>query len=219
MNCLRTLSVLLLTLTAPVLAGAAELRLFPGDFTLNGAGQQQQLLLVLLADGKVVAEHTAAARFSSSAPGVAEVTPSGTVLARSDGDAVITATLDGQSARLKVQVRGTRTEATPSFRNQVIPILTRAGCNSGACHGALAGKGGLKLSLRGYDPETDHFVLTRQTLGRRVDRQEPAKSLLLRKAAMTVVAASAWRRAALTSTCSPTGLPPALPALQPATPG
>ena len=57
------------------------------------------------------------------------------------------------------------------------PVLTRAGCNSGACHGALAGKGGLKLSLRGYDPDADHFVLTRQALGRRVDRSEPAQSL------------------------------------------
>ena len=59
-----------------------------------------------------------------------------------------------------------------------MPILTRAGCNSGACHGALAGKGGLKLSLRGYDPDADHFVLTRQALGppRRPQRarREPA---------------------------------------------
>src|SRR5262245_11088346 len=69
----------------------------------------------------------------------------------------------------------------PNFRNHIIPILTKAGCNSGACHGALAGKGGLKLSLRGYDPEADFFVLTRQAGARRVDRQEPAKSLMLLK--------------------------------------
>jgi hypothetical protein len=68
-----------------------------------------------------------------------------------------------------------------SFRNHIIPMLTKVGCNSGACHGALAGKGGLKLSLRGYAPSTDHFVLTRQALGRRVDPVEPAKSLLLLK--------------------------------------
>src|SRR5215211_6183696 len=76
--------------------------------------------------------------------------------------------------------------AAPSFRNQVIPILTRAGCNSGACHGALAGKGGLKLSLRGYDPETDHFVLTRQALARRVDLSKPERSLMLLKPTMAV---------------------------------
>lgn len=75
---------------------------------------------------------------------------------------------------------------TPSFRNQVLPILTKAGCNSGACHGALAGKGGFKLSLRGYDPITDHFVLTRQALGRRVDLVEPAQSLFLLKPTMTL---------------------------------
>ncbi len=74
----------------------------------------------------------------------------------------------------------------PSFRNHVIPMMTKVGCNSGACHGALAGKGGLKLSLRGYDPEQDYFVLTRQALGRRVDRVEPSRSLLLRKPTLTV---------------------------------
>jgi hypothetical protein len=74
----------------------------------------------------------------------------------------------------------------PSFRNHVVPTLTRAGCNSGACHGALAGKGGLKLSLRGYDPDADHFVLTRQALARRVDLTRPEKSLLLTKATKAV---------------------------------
>ncbi len=68
-----------------------------------------------------------------------------------------------------------------SFRNHVIPLMTKAGCNSGACHGALAGKGGLKLSLRGYDPEADYFVLTRQAGSRRIDRQDPANSLMLLK--------------------------------------
>src|SRR5262245_6778769 len=72
-------------------------------------------------------------------------------------------------------------DSSPSFRNQVLPILTRIGCNSGACHGALAGKGGLKLSLRGYAPADDYFVLTRQANARRVNLSEPAKSLMLLK--------------------------------------
>src|SRR5207248_8497909 len=75
---------------------------------------------------------------------------------------------------------------TWSFRNHVIPMMTKVGCNSGACHGALAGKGGFKLSLRGYAPTTDHFVMTRQARGRRVDLQEPAHSLVLLKPTMAV---------------------------------
>src|SRR5205823_10845121 len=98
-----------------------------------------------------------------------------------DGVATVTATLGEQKSAVPVKVSGTQKSATPSFRNQIVPIFTRSGCNSGACHGALAGKGGLKLSLRGYDPDADHFVLTRQALGRRVDLQEPSRSLMLTK--------------------------------------
>jgi hypothetical protein len=80
---------------------------------------------------------------------------------------------------------GVRAE-DPGFVNHVIPMMTKVGCNSGACHGALAGKGGFKLSLRGYDPASDHFVMTRQALGRRIDLVEPSNSLILRKPTFAV---------------------------------
>jgi hypothetical protein len=160
-------------LAAPCLA--QELRVYPPDVALTGPGAVQRLL-VLSASGDV----TARAQLASSRPEVAAV-EGGVVRAVGDGEAEVTATLDGKRATVKVKVAGTKAAAEPSFRNEVLPLLTRAGCNSGACHGALAGKGGLKLSLRGYDPEADHFVLTRQALGRRIDRQEPARSLFLTK--------------------------------------
>jgi hypothetical protein len=80
------------------------------------------------------------------------------------------------------------TDATQghSFRNHVIPVLTKAGCNSGACHGAAAGKNGFSLTLRGYDPEADYDALTREAAGRRVNKLEPAKSLVLLKPTETV---------------------------------
>jgi hypothetical protein len=68
-----------------------------------------------------------------------------------------------------------------SFRNDVQPVLTKAGCNSGACHGAAAGKNGFHLSLRGYDDEGDYWTLTRQVLGRRINPSDPAHSLMLLK--------------------------------------
>lgn len=68
-----------------------------------------------------------------------------------------------------------------SFRNDVLPILSKAGCNSGGCHGALAGKGGFRLSLFGYNPEADHLAITREAQGRRVELSDPGASLLLTK--------------------------------------
>jgi hypothetical protein len=68
------------------------------------------------------------------------------------------------------------------FSTHVIPALTRAGCNSGACHGTPTGKNGFRLSLRGYLPDQDHVSLTRDVQGRRIDSLRPEDSLLLLKA-------------------------------------
>ncbi|MBI3858562.1 MAG: DUF1549 domain-containing protein [Planctomycetes bacterium] len=67
------------------------------------------------------------------------------------------------------------------FPNDVLPHLTKAGCNAGACHGSATGQKGFKLSLLGYDPAWDYAAITRELRGRRVDLAEPEKSLLLRK--------------------------------------
>ncbi len=72
-------------------------------------------------------------------------------------------------------------EEAPSFRNDVLPILSKAGCNTGGCHGALAGKGGFRLSLFGYNPEADYLTLTKESRGRRVEMADPGSSLLLTK--------------------------------------
>ncbi|MEY2788062.1 MAG: hypothetical protein RLZZ34_1205, partial [Verrucomicrobiota bacterium] len=61
-----------------------------------------------------------------------------------------------------------RADESVSFRNEVLPILSKAGCNGGGCHGALAGKGGFRLSLFAYNPEADHLAITREAQGRRV---------------------------------------------------
>jgi hypothetical protein len=72
--------------------------------------------------------------------------------------------------------------APVSFRREVVAFLTRAGCNSGTCHGTPTGKNGFRLSLRGFDPALDHQALTRESGGRRVNRIEPGRSLILEKA-------------------------------------
>ncbi len=69
-----------------------------------------------------------------------------------------------------------------SFTNDVVPVLSRFGCNSGGCHGKLAGQNGFKLSLRGYAPESDFESLARESQGRRINAVVPSESLLIRKA-------------------------------------
>jgi hypothetical protein len=187
------LAMILLLGAGVVPVCAADLRLLPADVALTGPGASQRLLVVVQEGKHIVGDRTAKATFTSSNPAVAQVSAAGVVSAAGDGEAVITASIDGAQATAKVKVAKTKEPYRESFRNHIIPILTRAGCNSGACHGALAGKGGMKLSLRGYDPDTDHFVLTRQAGGRRVDCLEPARSLLLRKATLAMPHAGGLR--------------------------
>jgi hypothetical protein len=76
--------------------------------------------------------------------------------------------------------------ADVSFGRDVLPVLTRAGCNAGACHGNLNGKGGFKLSLKAEDAAADLAALTRDMLARRVDAIRPDESLILKKATAQV---------------------------------
>src|SRR5205809_18765 len=73
-------------------------------------------------------------------------------------------------------------EPPTSYRHEVQPILARAGCNAGACHGYSLGKNGFKLSLRGESPEADYPAIVREFAGRRVNFTQPAASLLMAKA-------------------------------------
>src|SRR5689334_11625295 len=68
-----------------------------------------------------------------------------------------------------------------TFLRDVAPILNKVGCTSGTCHGAAKGKNGFKLSLRGYDPQFDYEALLYDLSGRRFNRAEPGRSLMLAK--------------------------------------
>jgi len=80
-----------------------------------------------------------------------------------------------------VHAFGQANEKAPSFVNDVQPLLTRLGCNQGACHGKGAGQNGFRLSLRGYAPEWDHAWITREFTTRRINPTNPENSLLLQK--------------------------------------
>jgi hypothetical protein len=179
---MRLALLALAALCAPHAARAADLRAYPAEVSIGGPNRTQQLVVVEEENGRAVRDLTSGAKFNSSAEGVAKVDASGAVTGLKDGEAKITITVGAKTVAVPVKVSA---GGEWSFRNHVVPTLTRAGCNMGACHGALAGKGGMKLSLRGYDPDSDWHVLTRQALGRRVDGAKPDASLMLTKATRT----------------------------------
>ena len=72
-------------------------------------------------------------------------------------------------------------ETAIDFKNDLIPVLTKSGCNAGACHGAAVGRGGFKLSLYGSNPAADYDAIVRQSQGRRVNLVRPEQSLIALK--------------------------------------
>lgn len=157
--------------------------LVPSTLTLDGPKASQRVIVERWnAHGVAIGEPTEAVSFAVSNPNIATVSADGTVVPVADGVTTLTATLGDQTISAPVQVRNAGRDEPWSFRNQVLPVLTKAGCNQGSCHGAAAGKNGLRLTLRGYGPEVDYDVLTRQALARRINKTAPAESLLLLKA-------------------------------------
>src|SRR5262245_57723628 len=85
-------------------------------------------------------------------------------------------------ARADVQLPGDKMLETVDFERHVMGILGRAGCAGGGCHGSFQGKGGLRLSLFGYDPDKDFIAIARESSARRINPVDPDNSLLLLKA-------------------------------------
>jgi hypothetical protein len=163
----------------------ADLKVYPGDITLPSREARQQLLAQASVDGRDE-DWTRSATWQSSNPAVVKVEAGGLLTPVGDGEAVITARQGNVEATARVVVKGAGQPFEWGFREHVIPVLSKRGCNQGACHGALAGKNGFKLTLRGYDPEVDYDTLTRQAQGRRILLAEPEKSLLLQKASFAI---------------------------------
>ena len=137
-----------LLLTLSFLPQPASLSLVPNSVVLSGPHASQRLLLLQTTPGRgSSADLTQKASFESSDPAVASINKTGVVGAVSDGTAHIKATMsDGRSASIKVLVEKTGSPFSWSFRTHVRAVMTKAGCNSGPCHGAAAGQNYFKLS-------------------------------------------------------------------------
>jgi Protein of unknown function (DUF1549)/Protein of unknown function (DUF1553) len=167
------LPLLVLVVAAPVQAD--ELAVYPKTVHLVGPRDEQRL---------VVAVVKLPAVFASANPKIASVDANGIIRSVSDGETKITIAADGTTSTIPVKVEKSTADMPVSFNREIVPILTKFGCNSGACHGSQHGKGGFKLSLFGFDPVFDHAQIVQSAEGRRVVLSDAERSIVLRKPAL-----------------------------------
>jgi hypothetical protein len=161
----------------------AGIGVIPPTATLHGPDSVQQLAVEDLSSR---VDLTTSAAFASTDEAIVTVDAAGTVTAKGDGKASIRVTAAGVTELVPVEVKDFAGNAPINFANQVVPIFTKLGCNSGGCHGKATGQNGFKLSLFGFDPPLDYETLVKEGRGRRLFPTVPERSLLLQKATAEV---------------------------------
>jgi hypothetical protein len=149
---------------------------------LRGRDARRQLVLSGDHGDGIAKDYTRKGTYAVEPAGIVSVDATGLVKPIADGQAVLTATADGQSTQLKIEVSRIADQLPINFKNQVVPVFTKLGCNAGGCHGKASGQNGFKLSLLGFYPDEDYEFLVKEAHGRRVFPPAPEKSLLLHKA-------------------------------------
>jgi hypothetical protein len=180
MNTAITFLAFTLAASANPAADPSAVTVEPTELTLSHPRFGHRLLVTGTDKAGRPLDLTAQTVWSAADKSVADVR-NGRIVPRGNGQTVVRARVAGKELEVPVRVKGFHADPPISLRLEMQPVFTKAGCNSGACHGAQYGKGGFKLSLFGSDANADHGVITRDLLGRRVSAIEPAASLLLRK--------------------------------------
>jgi hypothetical protein len=162
-----------------------RLEVAPAEVRLVGRLDRVQLVVTgVRPDGSLV-DVTSEATIVPGRTGVVSVVR-GAVVASGDGATELRVRVGERLVRVGVQVSRCADPPRVGFETGLLAALSKQGCSSGGCHGAPAGKGGFRMSLRGFDPRLDVETLIREQFGRRTNTVNPDQSLLLRKPLMRV---------------------------------
>lgn len=167
--------------TLPEGRTVAAIQITPEKVAFDSPGIYSQMLATGTLDDGTVADLTALVKWSLDQP-VASITERGVLRPVAAGTAKLIATMGDKSASIPVTFAPSATAEQVDFVQDVNPVITRLGCNMGTCHGAKDGKGGFKLSLRGYDPIYDVRAFSDDHTARRINSASPDDSLMLLKA-------------------------------------
>jgi hypothetical protein len=164
---------------API-EGVVKLEVFPADINLATVRDRQSVVAQATYDDGITRDVTGQAALALGNPALAR-RDGATFYPVADGETKLTVAFAGQTVTLPVKVAQCKLDPPISFRLDVMPVFMKAGCNTGSCHGAARGKDGFRISLFGFDPEGDHFRLTREMSGRRLNLAVPPESCLMEK--------------------------------------
>ena len=192
MNLKRSVAILTLLITPTVFAQTVaerrepsgeslSLRAYPAEVSLSDGSDWQRLLILAERPDGSTQDVTASASITTVDASIIKL-EDGLVQPLANGATEIHVSVDGQKVIVPVKVANVEVIPELSFRTDVLATLTKAGCSTGKCHGSASGKDGFRLSLFGYDPAGDHYRLTREIPGRRINLQSPQDSLLINKA-------------------------------------
>ena len=155
------------------------LEIFPADVNLTYQRDKQSLVIRATEPNGVNRDVTTEAKFTIADPSKAKI-EKGVVYPIADGDTTLKVEWHGNALEVPVKVEKSQIDPPVSFRLDVMPVFMKVECNR--CHGAARGQDGFRLSLWGFDPEGDHYRLTREIPGRRINLALPEASMLLTKA-------------------------------------
>jgi hypothetical protein len=173
-------------LPASVLPKADEIKTLsvqPEKVSLKGIDDAQQLILTAALAGDKLVDLTHDVKYEAGNDKVVRVTSTGRIVPLTNGTTTVTARYGDKSVQVQVKTESCDVDLPINFGNQIVPIFTKLGCNSGGCHGKASGQNGFKLSLLGFEPELDFTSLVKEARGRRLFPAAPDQSLLLTKAA------------------------------------
>jgi len=153
------------------------------SISLVGSDARTQLLVQAFDAEEKSRDITRHVVWRSEPAGILAIDPLGYVTPLRDGVAMAIAESNSeQRAGIRIEVSQFNSNPLVNFPNQVVPIFTKLGCNSGGCHGKAAGQNGFRLSLLGFEPREDYGHLLKESRGRRLAPASPDASLLLSKA-------------------------------------
>ncbi|MDA7503473.1 DUF1549 and DUF1553 domain-containing protein [bacterium] len=161
-------------------AQLVELKVFPKEISLTTQRDFQGIVVEGVYDDGLTRDLTEKSEWKIADEKFAKRDAS-RLLPVADGETKLTISAEGKSVDIPIIVTKATVDRPVSFKLDVMPVITKSGCNTGSCHGAARGKDGFRLSLFGFDPDGDHHRITREQPGRRIDLAVPAASLFVEK--------------------------------------